>query len=101
MKRSRSNGRTSVSGASLAWPKISLRWGLAAIVAVLSGPIVPMYTPSWTASNSRAKAAARRSTGGLYRGRGLGTGELGDCDWGLFEVPTSLCPHVPYGELFG
>jgi len=45
--------------------RISLKCGLAAIVAVRSGPMVPMYTPSWTASKRRANAAARLSTWGL------------------------------------
>src|SRR6266487_4236863 len=41
---------------------MSLRCGLTAIVVVVSDSIVPMYTPSCTASNSRANAAPRVST---------------------------------------
>src|SRR4249920_778998 len=67
-KRSMSNGRTSASGVSLAWPKISFRWPLAAIVVVRSAPIVPIYAPSRTASKSRASAAARRATRGIIFG---------------------------------
>ena len=39
--------------------------GFAAMVALVSGASVPIYTPSCTASNNRANAAARRSTRGL------------------------------------
>src|SRR5437016_8288894 len=46
---------------------MSLRCGLTAIVVVVSDSIVPMYTPSCTASNSRANAAPRVSTTRDYR----------------------------------
>src|SRR3990167_4270936 len=45
---------------------MSLRWAFATKVVVDSGPMVPMYTPSCTASNNRAKAAARFSTTLFY-----------------------------------
>ena len=56
--RSTSNGRTSSSLASTATPNISFKCGFAAIVWLPSSFIVPMYTPSWTDSNSRANALA-------------------------------------------
>ena len=35
------------------------------------GPIVPMYTPSWTASNRRAKAEALLSTSAILQEESL------------------------------